>query len=610
MGVSGAIWTTIGRTVGRWLRGERSAIVLACAIAMVAGAVSWRLATWGLEDVVGYRSPYAFPIDAGQATARMTRRLVLVIVDGLGFGAVDDMPVLKDIGSRGVAFSLQVNQPSFSYPGWTTLLTGAPPEISGVTTNAFSGPVPVDSLFDAARRAGLKAALVASEDWKALFGASVAKATYVATGSGDLAATSKADAEILDAALRELEEGDAEFVVAHFSSVDAAGHASGAASAAYKAASAEVDTMIGKMLASLDLTSDTIVVTSDHGHTARGGHGGWEKDVITVPLVAAGAGIVTPERPAPEISWAAARHEDVGPTCAALLGTSVPTHSQGRVLFEMLDAPPHAVAERAIRQAEARLAFTRRYLEALGEKAPVIEPVSGAALLHNDGKYGEATELALDIDAAAVQAMSSGRQRFLARQRFASVPAGVVVIAGFAWGLAALAGRGARNMRIPVIGAAVYFGAFYAIVLARGITLSMSVFNSESEVMPFFTWRMADSVVCALSASAVSGWLAWQARKRPVEALTTGLMCAYLVVFVLVLQVAVFVVIDGARFTRHLPDFRVAFKYYVDLLQTTVVGVSSPVLAGISICVWWLRRHAEAVQAGARKRGRHSMARG
>lgn len=610
MRVSGATRTGVGRTIGRWLRGRRKAIVLACIAAMAAGAASWRLATWGLQDVVGYRTPYAFAIDAGQATARLTRRLVLVIVDGLGLGAVDDMPVLKDIGSRGVAFSLQVNQPSFSYPGWTTLLTGAPPEISGVTTNAFNGPVPVDSLFDAARRAGLKTALYASEDWKALFGASVAKATYVATDSADMAAVSKADSKILDSALRELEQGDARFVVVHFSSVDAAGHATGAASPAYKSASAEADAMIGKILASLDLTSDTIVVTSDHGHTARGGHGGWEKDVITVPLVAAGAGIVTPERPAPEISWAAARHEDVAPTCAALLGTSVPAHAQGKVLFEMLDAPPYAVAERAIRQAEARVAFARRYLETLGEKAPAIEPVSNAALLHNDGKYDEATELARDIDAAALEAMSGGRQRLLARQRFATVPAAVMVIAGFAWGLAVLAQLRTANMRIPVIGAVVYFGAFYAILMARGITLSMSVFNSESDVVPFFTWRMGDSMVCAFLASAISGWLACQGRKKPADVLMSGLACIYLIMLALVIQIAVSVVLDGVRFTRYLPDFRIAFKCYVDLLQTTVVGVSSPVLAGISIFVWWLRRHAGIIRVGARRRGRRSLARG
>ena len=41
----------------------------------------------------------------------------------------------------------------------------------------------------------------------------------------------------------------------------------------------------------LDLTRDTIVITSDHGHIDAGGHGGDETVVITEPFVLAGAGV-------------------------------------------------------------------------------------------------------------------------------------------------------------------------------------------------------------------------------------------------------------------------------------------------------------------------------
>lgn len=606
--MAGVAGQAAGRLRGRRLRGGGPAIVLAFAVMICLGFVSWRLATSGLEDVVGYRSPYSFAIEPGESTARVTRRLVLVIVDGLGFGGVDEMPVLKDIGSRGAAFSLLVHQPSFSYPGWTTLLTGAPPEISGVTTNAYEGAVLVDSLFEAARRAGVETALVASEDWKALLGTAVGRATYVdAVAAADAAASEKADGDVLRAALGEIERGDARLVVVHFSSVDAAGHASGAASSAYAAASAGVDARIGKIVASLDLTSDTIIVTSDHGHTPRGGHGGWEEDVIRVPLAAAGAGIVTPERPGAEISWVPARHEDVAATCAALLGIPVPAHSQGRVLFEGLDAAPHVVAERAIRQAEARRAFAEGYLRVLGARPPAVEPISNAVLLHNDGKYDEATELAFQIDSQVLRAMSGARRRFLGAQRLVSIPAILVVLGGLAWGLAIISGRRVANLRIPVVGAAVYFAAYYGLVLARGIAFSMSVFNSESEVAPFFAWRVADSAVCGLLATGVSGWwLAREARKRPLDALLAGLACVYLIVFTLVLQVAAFVAGEGVRFTHYLPDLHRAFKYCVDLLQTAAIGVSSPVLAGLSVGVWWLRRRGGAVPGGVRRRTRHS----
>ncbi len=596
------------RVTAKWLR-QRGTMIAGALLAMMAlGAASWHLAASGLADVVEYRSPYTFRIEPAGVTGSLTRRLVLVIVDGLGFAGVDEMPVLKDIGSRGAAFSLLVSQPSLSFPGWTTLLSGAPPEISGVTTNGFKGPVPVDSLFDAAGRAGLKTALVADEEWKALLGASVARAAYVgASRATDAASSKKADDAVLQAAIGEIDRGDARFIVVHFSSVDAAGRASGAAGAAYQAASAEVDARIAKILAELDLTSDTMIVTSDHGHTPRGGHGGWEEDVVRVPFVAAGAGIVAPEKPGTELSWTSARHVDVAPTCAALVGASVPMHSQGRVLFEALDAPEHVASERAIRQAEAREAFARLYLGALGRRLPALEPISAAALLHNDGRYADATKLALEIDGGVAAAIADGREGMVRRARIVCALAGALLFAGLLVGLVVLAGRGARNLEIPVMGAAVYFAAFYALVFVRGIAFSMSMFNSESEVVPFFTGRMLDSAVCGALAAAVSGWLSWRARRRLGEALSAGATCVYLIVLALVVQAVVFAVGDGVRFTRYLPDLHRAFKYYVDLLQIAVIGASSPALAGLAVGAWWVARRAASSRRSVRRRKHHAM---
>ncbi|MEW6227503.1 MAG: alkaline phosphatase family protein, partial [Bacillota bacterium] len=453
---------------------SRGIMVIVCVVLMVLlGVFSWHLARMGLEGVAGYRSPYAFDIQPGAGTERLTRRLVLIIIDGLGFSGVDEMPTLKDIGSRGVAFSLVVKEPSLSYPGWTTLLTGAPPEISGVATNAYQDRVVVDSLFGSATRAGIKAVVAGDEGWKTLFGSSVTRGAYYETSSE--AASKQADDAVLEDTLKELKRGEAELIVAHFSSVDLAGHASGARSSAYRSQAAQADARLSKILSALDLTSTTIVVTSDHGHTARGGHGGWEREATLVPFVAAGAGIVAPEEPREGIEWTGARHVDVAPTCAALLGISVPAHSQGVVLFEALDAPEHLVSERAIRQAQAREAFGALYCSALRAKPPAAGRLYDAMLLHNDAEYGKAAEVALQTDREILDTMARARQKLLGSRRLTSVPASALVLGILALGAVLLGNMKAADMKIPALGAASYFALFNALVFARGIAWSLSM---------------------------------------------------------------------------------------------------------------------------------------
>lgn len=59
---------------------------------------------------------------------------------------------------------------SLSYPGWTVIGSGAWQSLSGVTTNWFKGPVPVDSVFQEAQRAGLRPVGVGTSGWRKLCG--------------------------------------------------------------------------------------------------------------------------------------------------------------------------------------------------------------------------------------------------------------------------------------------------------------------------------------------------------------------------------------------------------------------------------------------------------
>jgi hypothetical protein len=126
-----------------------------------------------------------------------------------------------------------------------------------------------------------------------------------------------------------------------------------------------------------------VIVTADHGHTGRGGHGGVEPEVLAVPLIAAGAGI------RPGATAVDARLIDLAPTVSALLGLPAPGHGLGRTLTELLALDATARARRAAAD-QLRLAATGAIVRAAeasaaddvrAHRAERIAVVAGGALL-------------------------------------------------------------------------------------------------------------------------------------------------------------------------------------------------------------------------------------
>jgi hypothetical protein len=119
---------------------------------------SVRLALFSWNSVVAYRSPYlAADLPAPPSTPPLTERVVLVVIDGLRRDtAAAAMPTLNRLAAQGARYIVRTGEPSLSYPGWTVIGSGAWQGLSGVTTNWFQGPVPVDSIFREAHGAGLR----------------------------------------------------------------------------------------------------------------------------------------------------------------------------------------------------------------------------------------------------------------------------------------------------------------------------------------------------------------------------------------------------------------------------------------------------------------------
>ena len=567
------------------IRNTVAAIVIILILAATAYGAQW-LTLLGWNAVVQYPSPYARPLPFGPGGQAIAERVVLVVVDGLRVDRAEQLPVLNRLRAQGASVVSWTGEPSLSDPGWTAIVSGASPEVSGVTTNWYDGTVAVDTLFAAAKRADLTTAVAGSPGWAELFGPALDEQVLVGDPPGDAPAEAlyRVTAEVADGAAGILQRGDARLVVVHVPSVDLAGHRFGGASDEYAAAARRADAHLGSLLLSVDLTRDTVIVTSDHGHLDRGGHGGWEPVVKRTPLVLAGRGI----RAASDL--ADVRQIDIAPTIAVLLGISIPAHSQGRPLVEVLDADPAAFGPRWIEQQRF---FYRGAAGVLGSEGPAkvaADPENSAALAAGGADFilGLSDDLARTYFLAREQRLADQRrQRLPAAAAAAAVPLIAVI-----WVLR-------RRLLGPALaGAAAFFVIDYALFFGRGGTFSLSIFNSEAQILAFFNQRLIDASVAAAVAGLIAGMLA--ARRAPADAFLGALGTAWLAAYVIVLQVVYFYWQWDVRFTWYLPDLRLGFKYYLDLLMLVPLGFLATLYGAVGLLGRWPVRLVLSARASRR----------
>ena len=316
------------------------------------------------------------PVLPDARTARLARRVYLVIIDGLRSDKSYELPFLDSLRRQGLDLEAQSHYPTYSRPNYVSILAGVPPSASGVRTNHHGTPVTLDTLMDRAHAAHLGVAT--ATDYAVL------PQLFLRPPSGEPLEDVDID-EMQEPLAREVvsvpdaplvspfddaryvpwpggftqagsalvSRGTYELIVLLISSVDIAGHAKGADSADYREAAESADRALARVLGKVDLKEDAIVVVADHGHTGRGGHGGTEPEVLSVPFILAGAGI-DPTGRADD-----ARLIDVAPTVAALLGMPAPGHGLGRTLTKLLALPADARARLEAADA-ARLTTTER----------------------------------------------------------------------------------------------------------------------------------------------------------------------------------------------------------------------------------------------------------
>jgi len=538
-------------SVGMWIVFVVGVVVC---LLLAKGASSLALYSW--NQVVDYKSPYvstpapAELISAGPAPEpAVAHRVVLIIVDGLR----DDvsrsaMPTVQTLRAHGADFTLAVPQPSLSYPNWTTILTGASPQISGVTTNWYTSREPAPTLIDVARSAGDRVVVAGPTDFSKLFGIKPAKGVSLR----DPSESDYVSGMLIDDTLRLSQETSPALIVVHLPDLDTAGHDFGGASPKYQEVATQIDTDIGRLVLGMQGTSTTFVITADHGHTDSGGHGGWEPSVLHVPAVFSGDGI----RPAKGTGDL----QQIAPTVAVLLGLRDPAFAEAQAIRSVVATNNQAVF--ASDQAH-HLAFDSEY----------VDVTNGHGTSQQDGMG----------DGTPDGAVAAARQGRLAAERWSRLPLAVVIWIAVIAVAAAIGMVSWRALVSAFAGSAAYYvvygGLFFVI---HGYHWSLSAFNTETYVKTFMNWRLGEAGIAALVGVAVAAFVYPLLRRNPKGPQTLEYLSGYLALgpaTILVLlgtlwtQVAWYLWQWGADVVWMLPDLRLAFKYDLDLVQMSAIGV-------------------------------------
>lgn len=523
---------------------------LGIAALLVVAAASYFWATSAIDSLYAFRSPLKdnAPAPGPALGDALTRRVVFVLVDGLRKDTSDDaqvMPFLASLREQGAYAEVRSRPPSFSAPSYTVIFSGAWPDISdGPAVNLSYDEYwtwTQDNLFSAVHRAGGQTAISGYNWFEKLAPQDAVDDRFYTPGEDKIA-----DREVVDAALPWLRSGEHELVLIHLDQVDYAGHHEGGpVDYNWNAAATRVDDLLREIAGELDFTQDTLLVTSDHGHLDRGGHGGHEEVLLREPLVLVGAGVKT--GPLNGIG----QQVDVAPTVAALLGANLPASAQGGVLPLLALTPAHSEALLQARDAQ-QAALATAYGARIGR--PVREGETP------DGNW-----------------MQAARDQRLAGERGPRI---LAALAFFVALLVVLWRTWSRTTLWGLAGVVAYLVAFnlrYALLSGRTYSLS-SVLGANELIM-----YVAVNTLLAF----VIGWLVFAVGVRlfargagEVARLTVG--WALLTVAITLLPALVSFAFNGATITWILPDFRSFFLGFLATLQALFTAAFGLLFAGIA----------------------------
>ena len=289
-----------------------------------------------MRDVITWDARPTDPVAIAQGTGPgMTpaSRVRVILIDGLSEQMARTLPNWSALCKQGLALRVDVGFPTVSLPVQVSLWTGLTQHQTGIVFRSDRPLVPPLAASIPAQVPGSRA--VAESHGFIVRSIGFADARPLALDAEHPAKDADPDpwrgGAWLDAA-RDAVASDTRLAFVHVLRVDSAGHKKGGASAEYKQAASEADTILGELVALAPEARWFLL--ADHGHLPRGGHGGEERVIRQVEHCIVG----------PDIAPATAglvHLVDISRAIADSVGARVEPRSIARPLAVATKAPLH-----------------------------------------------------------------------------------------------------------------------------------------------------------------------------------------------------------------------------------------------------------------------------
>lgn len=268
-------------------------------------------------------------------TSSGTPKVLLIGIDGVRPDVLAEVPTpnIDALAAAGwYTAEARTTTPSVSGPSWSSMLTGVWPEKHGVTNNNFTGRnyAEYPSFLTRVERTRPELATFAALDWLPLAELPDEPGPVLPptidtrlTFDGYEHGWAEADGMVTEAAVAHLREADPDALFVYLGDPDETSHRHGSIGTEYRDAIALSDRHVGMLVDAVRARPThadenwLVLISTDHGRRADGGHGGDSPEEMIIFILASGPATADWPEPGPAFIV------DVAVTALAHLGIGI-----------------------------------------------------------------------------------------------------------------------------------------------------------------------------------------------------------------------------------------------------------------------------------------------